>query len=442
MKLYKKNKFHIDYWMAPINRFMHNESASSIVLVISLLAALFLANSPWKENYFEWWHIHLSISIGSFELDKTLHHWINDGLMSVFFFVVGLELKREIVGGELSNPKNAILPISAAIGGMALPAIVFILFNFNGDGFNGWGIPMATDIAFALGILYVFGKRVPLSLKVFLTVLAVVDDLGAVLVIAFFYTSDISYISLGLGAIFMAVLLIANFLKVRNTLFYGIVGIGGLWLAFMLSGVHATIAGVLAAFAIPAKTAIDQPKFRAVMDKLLHQFSQSQNNTSDLVTSEQLYLLENMKKNVSFSETPLQKLEHALHPLVAFVVIPVFAFANAGITFDTASLQGLVSPLGLGIIFGLIVGKFIGIVGLSKLVVKLKWTQLPDGMKWPHVYALSFLAAIGFTMSIFIAELAFKGETEIIQQSKMAILFASILAGTIGALLLNKTLEK
>lgn len=442
MKLNKKDKSHIDYWMAPINRFMHNESASSIVLVFSLLAALFLANSPWKENYFEWWHTHLSISIGSFELDKTLHHWINDGLMSIFFFVVGLELKREVVGGELSNPKNAILPISAALGGMVLPALVFIFFNFNGDGFNGWGIPMATDIAFALGILYVFGKRVPLSLKVFLTVLAVVDDLGAVLVIAFFYTSDISYFSLGLGAVFMAVLLIANFLNVRNTVFYGIVGIGGLWLAFMLSGVHATIAGVLAAFAIPAKTAIDQPKFRVVMDKLLHQFSQSQNNNSDLVTTEQLYLLENMKKNVSYSETPLQKLEHALHPLVAFVVIPIFAFANAGITFDTASLQGLVSPLGLGIMLGLIVGKFIGIVGLSKLVVKLKWTQLPDGMKWPQVYALSFLAAIGFTMSIFIAELAFKGETEIIQQSKMAILFASILAGSIGALILNKTLEK
>jgi NhaA family Na+:H+ antiporter len=443
MKLYQKDtdRYHINYWMAPINRFIHRESASSTILVISLVLALFLANSPWKENYFDWWHVHLSISFGSFELNKTLHHWINDGLMSVFFFVVGLELKREIIGGELSNPKHAILPIAAAIGGMLFPALMYVVFNFNTETSHGWGIPMATDIAFALGILYVFGKRVPTSLKVFLTALAVVDDLGAVLVIAFFYTSDINLISLGIGAVFMAVLLLGNFLKVRNTLFYGLIGIGGLWLAFMLSGVHATIAGVLAAFAIPAKTAINQSKFKNLMDELLSKFSKSKKNNSDLVTMEQLDLLEAMKKNVSFSETPLQKLEHALHPFVAFVVIPVFAFANAGITFDQESFGNLATPLSLGIIFGLLAGKFIGVVGLSKLVVGLKWTTLPSGMKWPHVYALSFLAAIGFTMSIFIAELAFTGY-EKIQQAKMAILIASILAAAIGSIILNKTLDK
>jgi len=262
----------VDKIFKPIERFLHSESTAGIVLLISAVIAMIWANTAWHDSYHHLWEYNISIYVGDYGINKTLHEWINDGLMAMFFFVIGLELKREIMAGELSDMGKAMLPLIAAFGGMVLPALIYFIFNPTGSTSYGWGIPMATDIAFALGIMSLLGKRVPLSLKIFLTALAIADDIGAVLVIAFFYTSNISMISLGLGGLFLAVLLGANYLGVRSTLFYGIVGIGGLWLAFLMSGVHATIAGVLAAFAIPARTKIDEEKFIQILEDQLQKF--------------------------------------------------------------------------------------------------------------------------------------------------------------------------
>lgn len=327
----------IDRWVIePIKDFINNSSTSGIILFSSAAIALLLANSPWSEEYHHFWHNSFSIGFGEHVLTKSLHHWINDGLMAIFFFVVGLELKREIIGGELSNPKNAILPIVAAVGGMLFPAIIYIFFNATGASIDGWGIPMATDIAFALGVLYLLGDRVPIQVKIFLTVLAIADDIGAVLIIAFFYTSNIDTESLIVGGVFLTVLIVANKVGVRNTLFYGIVGILGLWLAFLMSGVHATIAAVLAAFTIPANPKITEKGFYLKLDYLLNEFKLSKPNKFTTVTKEQLYILEEIGDYSKKALTPLQRLEHKMHPIVAFLIMPIFALCNAGVTIDSS----------------------------------------------------------------------------------------------------------
>jgi NhaA family Na+:H+ antiporter len=368
---------------------------------------------------------------------KSLHHWINDGLMSVFFFVVGLELKREIMAGDLSKPKDAILPIFAAIGGMVVPALLYLLWNSTGEASNGWGIPMATDIAFALGILYLLGDRVPISLKVFLTALAIVDDLGAVMIIAFFYTSDISSTSLLIGGGFLAVLLLANISGVRNTVFYGIIGIGGLWMAFLFSGIHATIAGVIAALTIPANVKIGDKNFIKKMNDLTNEFEKSTPNNVTLVTPDQLHILGKIRRYSKAAMTPLQRLEHGMQPLVAYVVMPIFALANAGITFSGSFFDNLSSNISLGVIFGLVFGKFIGIVGFSKILIKLKLATLPEGVNWSKIYGTAMLAGIGFTMSLFITDLAFANPAYILQ-AKIGIFAASLLCGIGGYLVLRK----
>jgi Na+:H+ antiporter, NhaA family len=429
----------VDIWLiTPIQKFISNSTTSGIILFVSALIALIAANSPWAEEYHHLWEHKLSIGYDEFIISKDLHHWINDGLMAVFFFVIGLELKREIIAGELSNPKDAVLPLAAGLGGMVVPALFYLWLNPAGESSNGWGIPMATDIAFALGILYMLGDRVPLSLKIFLTALAIADDLGAVLVIAFFYTSNIDFFSLAVGAVFMAVLIIANLIGVRNTTFYGLIGIGGLWLAFLMSGVHATIAAVLAAFTIPAYVKFDEDTFSQSARKLMSAFDKAERTDDKLVSKEQLYVLEKFKFLSKEAMTPLQRLEHALHPFVAFVVMPVFALANAGVTFSGNFSDNVFSPVALGIIVGLIAGKTLGIIGMSKLMVKLKWANLPAGVRWPHIYGASLLAAVGFTMSLFITELAFTDPNYVLQ-AKIGILVASFIAGLAGYLVLRKT---
>jgi Na+:H+ antiporter, NhaA family len=428
----------IDRWLiSPIQRFISNQTTGGIVLFLSAVVALIAANSPWAHEYHEIWQHKFTIGYDDYMVSKDLHHWINDGLMAIFFFVIGLELKREILAGELSNPKDAVLPLMAGIGGMVVPALVYIAFNPTAPYAHGWGIPMATDIAFALGILYLLGDRVPLSLKVFLTALAIADDLGAVMVIAFFYTSDISLFSLGIGAIFMLVLVGGNLLGVRNVVFYGVVGIGGLWLAFLLSGVHATIAAVLAALTIPANVKVDADLFSLKSRLLSKQFEEAQRNDQSIVTNEQLHILEKFRYLSREAMTPLQRLEHGMHPFVAFVVMPIFALANAGVTFSGDFFALINSPVTIGIILGLIVGKFVGIVGMVKLMVKLKWAQLPADMNWKHVYGASLLAAVGFTMSLFITELAFT-DPDIILKAKLGILVASLVAGSLGYGVLRK----
>lgn len=426
----------INVILNPLSRFIGNQSSAGIVLFICTLVAMIWANSPFAETYHNLWHVEFSIGYGDHIMSNTLHHWINDGLMAMFFFVVGLELKREIIGGELSSPSQAILPLVAAVGGMVVPALIFLAFNPAAPARSGWGIPMATDIAFALSILSLLSNRVPVSLKVFLTALAIADDLGAVLVIAFFYTSDISLINLGTGILFMGVLLTANYLGVRNTVFYGLVGIGGVWLAFLMSGVHATIAGVLAAFAIPARTRINEETFTKRLKELVGEFTSIPPNNVTLLEPAQVAVIGKIKNLTQEADTPLQRLEHGMHPLVAFVVMPLFALANAGITFGDNFLNDIIHPVSLGVAAGLIVGKFIGVTGTVFVMTRLKLAPLPNQANWRHIIGIGLLAGVGFTMSLFITNLAFKDDT-LNNLAKAGILIASLIAGLTGFLILR-----
>lgn len=423
----------------PIQSFIQKEKSGGLVLGISVIVALFLANSPWSKQYFEFLEHKLGFVFNGISFMKlSIHHWINDGLMAIFFFVVGLELKREIVAGELSNPRKAILPIIAAIGGMLFPAIIYLILNPTGEVHSGWGIPMATDIAFALGVLYLLGNKIPLSFKIFLTAVAIVDDLGAVLVIAFFYTSDISVINLGVGLFFLLLMFVGNRMGIRNIIFYAIIGIGGVWILFLLSGVHATIAAVLAAFMIPADVKIKEDIFIARLKKHLSQFKKADPNHLPTVTHEQLYIIDRISRDNKKATPPLQRLEHAMHPFVTFIIIPVFALANAGVSVLDMDMQVLFETnVAIGVALGLLMGKVIGIVGLTWLCVKLKITSLSQGMNYKNLLGLGLLASIGFTMSLFITQLAFAHEQYQIQ-AKVGIFVASIIGGILGYMVLSK----
>ncbi len=428
------------YLLLPIKNFIEKQTSVGLLLIFSAILALVFANSPLAEVYHSLWKQYIHIGFNDFVIRKNLLHWINDGLMSMFFFLIGLELKREIMHGELSNFRDALLPTAAAIGGMLFPALIYYYFNSGTEAISGWGIPMATDIAFALGILYLLGDRVPLSLKVFLTAIAIVDDLGAVVVIALFYTADLSLLSLGVGGLFLLILLAANYIGIRNTIFYAVMGIGGLWLAILLSGVHATIAAVLAAFAIPTSKKIDTSLFLRKVRLLSAQIRGIQKDPKIRGEHEEEKITNTMEKFSSLTEDatpPLQRLEHALHPFVSFIVLPIFAFANAGVTIDATSLGFFTSPVTIGIILGLILGKFLGIVLFSRLLVFLKISSLPTAVDWKHIYGVGFLASIGFTMSLFITELAFVNE-DFLVQAKIGILSASFLAGILGFFYLKR----
>lgn len=428
----------VEKLLSPIQKFMEQEKSGGIVLGISVIIALIMANSPLAEAYH---HILENkfgfIWNGSTYFEYSIHHWINDGLMAIFFFVVGLELKREIVGGELSNPRKALLPIGAAIGGMLVPALIYLVLN-EGETQSGWGIPMATDIAFALGVLYLLGNKVPLSLKVFLTALAIVDDLGAVLVIAFFYTSDISVMHLMAGISVLAVMYIGNKFGVRNVLFYAILGIGGVWTCFLLSGVHATIAAVLAAFTIPADVRLNESLFANKIKGLLDSFKAiDPNDKTPVLSSEQLHLLEHINKTTVEAMPPLQRLEHAMHGMVTFIIIPVFALANAGVSLSVNFNELLSNNVAIGVALGLLVGKVVGVVGFTWLFIKFKIAPFPDGMTLKNLFGIGLLASIGFTMSLFVTTLAFTNETYI-NQAKIGIFVASIIGGILGYRVLSK----
>ncbi len=430
----------VDILFEPIKRFINNSTTSGILLFSSATLALILSNSPWHDQFHHLWEINFGFSFNNFYIEKSLHHWINDGLMAVFFFVVGLELKREIIAGELNEPRKAMLPIACAIGGMVFPAAVYLLFNHSEYSSKGWGIPMATDIAFALGVLYLLGDKVPLTLKVFLTALAIADDLGAVLVIALFYTSDINITSLLTGSIFMGAMIISNILGVRSVLWYGILGIGGLWLAFLMSGVHATIAAVLAAFTIPANVKIDELTFVKRMENLMQKFRTARPNNVSTVTNEQLHILEEVRHLSQSALTPLQRLEHTMHPLVAFVIMPIFALSNAGITVSGDLSDHLFSPVTLGVMFGLLAGKVIGVAGVAYIFLKLKWVTMPAGLNFSHIVGAGFLAAVGFTMSLFITGLAF-ANPDYTLQAKLGILVASLTGSFVGYFIIRKSLK-
>ncbi len=428
-------KSNIDvYLLLPIKNFIEKQTSVGISLIISAVLALAIANSPLADHYHEFWEQEIYIGINEFVINKNLLHWINDGLMCMFFFLVGLELKKELMYGELSSPREAVLPVAAALGGMLFPALIYAFFNFGTDSISGWGIPMATDIAFALGILYLLGDKAPVSLKIFLTAIAIADDMGAVLVIAFFYTEQISIQSLGIGFFFLFILILSNYIGIRNTLFYAVMGIGGLWLATMLSGIHATIAAVLAAFAIPnnkkIKTQLFLRKSKLLSYQIRNQFNKT--NWSQKKNQEEVSkIIEKYTLLTQDATPPLQRIEHYLQPFVSFIVLPLFAFANAGVSFTSDSLSYFLQPISLGIVLGLIFGKFIGIVFFTRLMVFFKISKLPEKVAWKHIYGVGILASIGFTMSLFITELAFDSRIYL-DQAKAGVFLASLLGGIIG----------
>lgn len=421
-----------------ISRFINEEAYGGIILIIATFIALFWANSAFYNSYHHLWHeLKVGFVWGEINMVGSLHHWINDGLMALFFFTVGLEIKREIMGGELSSMKKASMPIAAAIGGMLIPALFYTLVAAKYPEFlNGWGIPMATDIAFALGLLALLGKRVNINLKIFLTALAIADDLGAVMVIAIFYTDNIDFTELYTAAFFIGVLIIANFAGVRRTIFYALVGFIGVWIAFVFSGVHATIAGVTIALTIPARTKIDEDEFIKKLSKCLRIFKDEKPNDISLLTKRQAHLISEIEDLNDKATTPLQKLEHAMHPVTAYFILPVFALSNAGVHIEGSFVEMLLHPISLGIIVGLVLGKFIGISLFARLMVLLKISILPKGVSWKQIYGVAFLAGIGFTMSMFISDLAFK-EEEYKQIAKVGIMTASLISATLGMLWLG-----
>jgi NhaA family Na+:H+ antiporter len=426
--------------MEPVSRFIHQEYTSGIVLFLSVLVAIIWVNSPFSESYHHIWEISFSLGFDGDVLNHPLHIWINDGLMAIFFFVIGLELKREFMAGELSTLRKASFPMIAALGGMLVPALIYFFINRGTDAAHGWGIPMATDIAFALALLSVAGKHIPSSVKVFLSALAVADDLGAVLVIAFFYSTDIHMMPLMIGGAFLLVLIAANVLGVRSSAFYIVIGFG-VWVGFLLSGVHATIAGVLVAFTIPARTLINENAYSDKLRKLSYEFENEIPNNSTLTTPNQHQIIEEIKHLSLAAQTPLQKIEYALHPWVAFVIMPLFALANAGIVIGADFFTSLVNPVSIGVIAGLVVGKFLGVLLFTWLMVKTGFATLPRKATWRHITGVAVLAGIGFTMSLFVSALAFTN-AEMINQAKYGILLASLLAGTIGFLILRGAKSK
>ena len=419
--------------VTPFEEFIKNQTTASIILMVCLVIALLLANSPLAGIYQQIVHLPISLTIGDSGLEKSLHHWVNEGLMALFFFVMGLEIKRAILVGELSSFRKAALPIVAALGGMIAPALLYYGINPEGSAARGWGIPMATDIAFAVGALVLLGSRIPRSLVMFLVALAIVDDLGAVLVIAVFYTEQIALGYLASAFALLLVLIAFNLGGIRHPVPYFIVAFL-LWLMLLKSGVHATIAGVAGAFTVPARFKYDTLEFSRHVRELMERFDASQRPDADIRTNDaQRTVLRTLERDIERVDTPLQRLEHFYHLPVALLVLPIFALANAGVpvAFDTIWVA-LQHPVTLGVTLGLVLGKFIGITGSCWLALKLNIGQLPEHTEFRHIAGVSLLAGIGFTMSLFIAELAFAGHAEQLLMAKLGILCASLAAGILG----------
>ena len=439
----QRKKEPIEVLLKPINEFLHQEASGGILLIICTVIALAWANSPWFDSYHHLWHTYLSLNLGNLiSLDYSLHHWINDGLMAIFFFTVGLEIKRELLVGELSSMQKASLPIAGAIGGMVAPALFYTIFNAGGEGVNGWGIPMATDIAFVVGIMALLGPRIPLTLKIFVLALAIADDIGAVLVIAIFYTAEVSITALIIAGIVLIILAVLNKLGTKSLIPYTMLGII-LWLAFLKSGVHATIAGVLLAFTIPASSRYNTEKFSLKIKELISKFDSAGEHRDNVLSNQNRQTdVMAIEKSCEKVLTPLQRFEHGLHPWVAFLIIPVFALANAGVTLaDMDILAALFSPVSLGIIVGLFIGKQLGIFAFSFIAVKMKFATLPEGVNWKNLYGAGILAGIGFTMSLFIAGLAFS-DPALIDLSKIGVLSGSLLSGVVGFVFLKSSKTK
>ena len=423
--------------MRPFQEFFNREAGSGLLLIFCTIVALVWANSAFGESYASLWKTYLNVGIGEAGINKPLILWVNDGLMAIFFFVVGLEIKRELLSGELSTPRKAALPLMAAIGGAVIPALIYVVLNLGTPEVNGWGVPMATDIAFALGVLALLGSKTPLSLKIFVTALAIVDDLMAVLVIALFYTAKISLVSLAIGFGFLVVTYIVNRMGIQKSALFVILGVAT-WVAFLKSGVHATIAGVLFAALIPAKARIETGEFLEKGEKFIHKVRENVGSPNDQRTA--IHYLEEASKH---AQTPLERMEHALHGWVAFGVMPVFALANAGVAIAGDVLGGIVTSMVFwGIFAGLLLGKPVGILAMVWVAVKTRVAELPAGVTWRHVIGAGALAGIGFTMALFIANLAFVESQATLEIAKLAILCASLVSGILGWILLSSSAVK
>ena len=407
----------------PVREFLRVEASGSLLLLLAAAVALIWANSPWGSAYDSLWHTHLVLDVGPLHLDESLQHWVNDALMVIFFFVVGLEIKYELVNGDLRDPRTAALPIIAAVGGMVVPAGLYLALNPPGSaGSAGWGIPMATDIAFAVGVLGVLGRRIPSAARLFLLTLAIVDDIGAILVIAVFYTSDLSLAWLALAVGLLGVMALAKRLRIWTVVVYAVLGIG-VWFALLESGVHATLAGVAIGLLAPARPLLNEEVAREYARTALRDHHL---NADELARMRFL-----LKESVSVVE----RLQSNLHPVSAYVVLPVFALANAGVELGAIG-KVFTEPVGLGIMLGLVLGKPVGIFVASFAAVRLGLGRLPDGTSWPMVIGLGAVAGIGFTVSIFIAGLSFPGADLLTEEAKIAILLASLVAAVIGVVVL------
>ena len=405
----------------PVRRFLQIESASGIILAVCTVVALVLANSRFADAFHHFWETHAVLGVGEFKLNESLHFWVNDALMTLFFFVVGLEIKRELVAGELSSPRKAALPAAAALGGMVVPAGVYLLLNPGGAATRGWGVPMATDIAFVVGVMALFGKRVPFGLKIFLLALAIVDDIGAILVIAIAYTGSPDWNALGMAAGGLASCYVLNRLGVRAIAVYLVVGVG-VWFATLKSGVHPTISGVLLGLLTPSAAWVGRATLRDVLDA-------ARETESDPGFTDMARLEFAVREAVS----PLERLESTLHPWVGFLIMPLFALANAGVVVQ---LRSLTDSVAVAVGVGLIVGKPVGIVLFSFAAVKLRLAELPTGVTWRLLVAGGCLGGIGFTMALFVAQLAFPGNPALLDAAKVGILAGSVVSAVVGSTLL------
>ena len=421
----------IDRLIRPFQDFARHRLAGSILLLAATGFALAWANSPWRHSYHHLFEARVTLTLGHFSLSKSVHHWINDGLMGVFFFVVGLEIKREILVGQLSSLRRAFLPIAAAAGGMVVPGALYWAFNAGGPAESGWGIPMATDIAFALGVLALLGSRIPIGLKVFLTALAIVDDIGAILVIAVFYTDSIAIVALLVGGGLVGISLVGNLLGIRSAVFYFVIGTL-VWVCFLESGVHATLAAVLMAMTIPTRTRLTGGPFLERLTCLTEMLERKALKTqTGLLSNEQQSVLHEIEKTLSHGTAPLQRLEHALAPLTTLLVLPVFAFANAGVEIPTQFGGILTDPVFVGIVVGLFFGKQIGIFGFAWLALRLRLAELPPGVSVGQLHAVAVLGGIGFTMSLFVAFLGLPDAASV-DTAKMGIFAATLLSAIVG----------
>ncbi|QIL89619.1 Na+/H+ antiporter NhaA [Microbulbifer harenosus] len=425
--------------VTPFEEFIHRQSTSGLLLMACAVIALIIANSGWQEGYKHLLHLPVSYNFGDWSLSMSFHHWINDGLMAIFFLLVGLELKREFLVGELSELRHAVLPVMAAAGGMVVPALIFFALNGGTPAERGWGIPMATDIAFAVGCIAILGNRVPRAVVTFLVALAIVDDLGAILVIAVWYTESVNTHALIAACVLVGLLWLLQFVGVRRSAGYMFVGIL-LWYALYLTGVHATLAGVITAMAIPARPKYDPVAFSTFVKDIIRSFDRCFRPGDKIIANDALRArVTALDSGIHMVQSPLQRMETRLHTPVAFVVVPIFALANAGIPIDSfTSYTAVFNPLTLGVICGLVFGKLIGIVGATWIGWKLGLGELPRSATFHHIVGVALLGGIGFTMSIFISELAFEGAPKMLIQAKAGVLLASVIAGVLGFLVLRR----